>query len=644
HCNCPESFDLFVFALNWIPGFCASSRQPTLKPFEKFTIHGLWPSFEDSTRDPPRQQITQLNLNEISPIVHELEQKWPSVVISKGNKWFWNYEWTKHGTAAASVAETRGQLNYFKKAIELYDSLAVILWLDSAGIIPSNITFYDLSKVIDAVEGNFGYKTRFRCYYTSMDTSYLIEIKFCFTKNFQRPHYVEDADGSNPAHSLAARVGGKDPQKNAIEKFLHNFNDGQIFALIGIGLGFNHIRNYCFNSFGLSILIFSLCTQFALLLHNVFMQNNHIFIGIEEIMWAQKISIAVIVSIGSFHGKCNPLQIIIASLIEVPILMANKYIGFKIMKVADIGGGIHLYLFAAHFGLGISTMFWKYNDSRKRKLTSDNCSELGMLISIVLMYGLWPGLNAAFSRGDKKHRIVVNTYLSICSACVMAFAVSSLSDRKNRFTIKHLHIAVIGGAVSVSSVADMMITPYFALLIGLVSALSSLLFFIFVKSAIGIPGILAGFASAIFAYISSEKQYGYSLFQIFVARAPTANSSDLHEILSYLPDISAGEGRTNYQQFICQIAYVGVTLLIAILGGCLTGLIIRQPFFEPLKSEDLFEDNVNWVLPSEEEEYFGNESYCDIESSMDTEMNLQSLKLPQQRNGKRKNENYRDSN
>ncbi|RWS16920.1 Rh-related protein-like protein [Dinothrombium tinctorium] len=443
--------------------------------------------------------------------------------------------------------------------------------------------------------------------------SLLIFVQTSFLITFTlKAHYVEDADGSNPAHSLAARVGGKDPQKNAIEKFLHNFNDGQIFALIGIGLGFNHIRNYCFNSFGLSILIFSLCTQFALLLHNVFMQNNHIFIGIEEIMWAQKISIAVIVSIGSFHGKCNPLQIIIASLIEVPILMANKYIGFKIMKVADIGGGIHLYLFAAHFGLGISTMFWKYNDSRKRKLTSDNCSELGMLISIVLMYGLWPGLNAAFSRGDKKHRIVVNTYLSICSAC------------------KHLHIAVIGGAVSVSSVADMMITPYFALLIGL--------------SAIGIPGILAGFASAIFAYISSEKQYGYSLFQIFVARAPTANSSDLHEILSYLPDISAGEGRTNYQQFICQIAYVGVTLLIAILGGCLTGLIIRQPFFEPLKSEDLFEDNVNWVLPSEEEEYFGNESYCDIESSMDTEMNLQSLKLPQQRNGKRKNENYRDSN
>jgi ammonium transporter Rh len=85
------------------------------------------------------------------------------------------------------------------------------------------------------------------------------------------------------------------------------------------------------------------------------------------------------------------------------------------------------------------------------------------------------------------------------------------------------------------------------------------------------PGVLAGIVGAIMAGVASESQYGLSLYQQFPARAPTQNSSQIHgnpELTHLIP----GEGRSAGDQAGYQLLALAVTLLIASVGGLITGM------------------------------------------------------------------------
>ena len=45
-----------------------------------------------------------------------------------------------------------------------------------------------------------------------------------------------------------------------------------------------------------------------------------------------------------------------------------------------------------------------------------------------------------------------------------------------------------------------------------------------------------------------------------------------------------------------QMAAVAITLGMSIVGGILTGLLLRIPIFSRSKSEDFFDDNNNWLV------------------------------------------------
>jgi ammonium transporter Rh len=85
------------------------------------------------------------------------------------------------------------------------------------------------------------------------------------------------------------------------------------------------------------------------------------------------------------------------------------------------------------------------------------------------------------------------------------------------------------------------------------------------------PGVLAGIVGAILAGIASESQYGLSLYQQFPARAPAKNSTHDNPALSLL---APGDGRSAGDQAGFQLLALGVTVLIALSGGLVTGIII----------------------------------------------------------------------
>lgn len=111
----------------------------------------------------------------------------------------------------------------------------------------------------------------------------------------------------------------------------------------------------------------------------------------------------------------------------------------------------------------------------------------------------------------------------------------------------------------------------------------------------GLPGVLSGLAGALVAALASPELYHGDLYKFYPAMAPLVNTTD-----TVASAIVSGLGRTPLQQSGYQLAALGVTLLLAIVGGAITGLIMRIPIIEQVSEmEEMFDDEPNWVTPED---------------------------------------------
>lgn len=85
----------------------------------------------------------------------------------------------------------------------------------------------------------------------------------------------------------------------------------------------------------------------------------------------------------------------------------------------------------------------------------------------------WPSFNSAELEGDDQQRAVINTYLSLASCCVTAFAISAAFTPNHKFDMVHIQNSTLAGGVAVGTVANLMIQPYGALILGSVAAVLS---------------------------------------------------------------------------------------------------------------------------------------------------------------------------
>ncbi|KAI8515252.1 hypothetical protein Bbelb_078430 [Branchiostoma belcheri] len=237
-------------------------------------------------------------------------------------------------------------------------------------------------------------------------------------------------------------------------------------------------------------------------------------------------------------------------------------------------------------------------------------------VGTVFLWLFWPSFNAALAPGDDQHRAVINTYFSLAACAVVTFAISSAVEKDGKVNMVHVQNATLAGGVAVGTSADMMVHPWGALLIGSLAAVLSVVGYSYitpfmadrlkihdtcgVNNLHGMPGVLAGIIGAIVAAVASPAQYGNSVYQIFPARAPIANSSELATIQAAFPAIEAGSGRSAGLQAGFQMAALIVTLLIALVTGALTGLLLRLPIWDHPEKDSLYEDEDYWEIPEEE--------------------------------------------
>lgn len=115
----------------------------------------------------------------------------------------------------------------------------------------------------------------------------------------------------------------------------------------------------------------------------------------------------------------------------------------------------------------------------------------------------------------------------------------------------------------------------------------------------GMPAVFSAICSAIFASLATVENYKGSLTEIFPAMKQinmTMDESEMHEEMHM---VIGGYGRTATYQGAYQLLAILITLAVAIVGGLITGLILKSPSLRKLTRDELHCDEAYWEVPEE---------------------------------------------
>lgn len=302
---------------------------------------------------------------------------------------------------------------------------------------------------------------------------------------------------------------------------------------------------------------------------------------------------AVLISFGAVIGRISADQLLMMAIVEVVLYSINEAILVHKYEIADIGGTMVIHCFGAYFGLACS---WALNirDSVRKKSTYNNKSnpttDTMAMVGTLFLFCFWPSFNSALagpSAPEVQQRTVVNTLLAICCSAFSAFMMCRIVY-EGKFRMVEVQNSTIAGGVAIGACADMITTPAGAMTIGIVAGTVSVLGYrylqLFLENKInlrdtcgvhnlhGMPSVLGAFASAIVARKAEYENYGASITDTFVARTL----------------VGGVETRSSLQQAKYQLAGLGTTLAIAIVGGLLTGLALNAlPMLEYFFTDNL---------------------------------------------------------
>ncbi|KAL5487173.1 hypothetical protein EMCRGX_G019744 [Ephydatia muelleri] len=420
-----------------------------------------------------------------------------------------------------------------------------------------------------------------------------------------------------------------------ITKSYPMFQDVHVMIFIGFGFLMTFLKRYGFGSIGFNFLIAAFVLQWYTITGGLFTfieQAHHlkssfvININVDKLILADFGAASVLITFGAILGKASPFQVIIIAFFEVMFYSANEALNTFVFKAADVGGSMTIHAFGAYFGLAVSTMMYKKKATDHPRNKSVYYSDLFSMIGTVFLWLYWPSFNAALQSGNAQSRAILNTYYSLTGSVMATFIWSMVVNKDHKLAMTHIQNATLAGGVAVGSIADMMIQPWGAILVGFTAGSISVFGYKYlspimakwfyiqdtcgVNNLHGMPAILSAIASAIAAGVASVEThgskigYGNGLYFVFPGRAP-ANVSGALEILNVQP----GTGRTAGTQAGYQLAFMCSSVGISIFGGILTGVIVTYlRAFQPTEVKDYFDDENYWETPQLMPESKGVES------------------------------------
>ncbi|XP_026197137.1 ammonium transporter Rh type A [Anabas testudineus] len=358
------------------------------------------------------------------------------------------------------------------------------------------------------------------------------------------------------------------------------FQDVHVMIFIGFGFLMTFLKRYGFSSVGINLLLAAFGLQWGLLMQGIWhLKDGKIKVNIFKIINADFSTATVLISFGAVLGKTSPVQLLIMTILEITIFSVNEHLVANILGANDVGASMIIHAFGAYFGLAVARVL--YRPGLRNGHENDGSvyhSDMFAMIGTVFLWMFWPSFNSAIAESDNDQlTAVINTYLSLAACVLSAYAISSLVEHKGKLDMVHIQNATLAGGVAVGTCADMSIGPVGAMVIGFVAGIISTLGFKYLSPILasklgiqdtcgvhnlhGMPGILGGLAGIVAVALGKKK----------------------------------GEATM-------QAAALGSSLGFALVGGALTGLIMKLPIWGQPPDQNCFDDSVYWEVPEEEEE------------------------------------------
>ncbi|KAJ0026528.1 hypothetical protein NQD34_017528 [Periophthalmus magnuspinnatus] len=359
------------------------------------------------------------------------------------------------------------------------------------------------------------------------------------------------------------------------------FQDVHVMIFIGFGFLMTFLKRYGFSSVGVNLLLAAFGLQWGLLMQGLWhMDHGKIKINIFKIINADFSTATVLISFEAVLGKTSPVQLLIMTVLEITIFSINEHLVANVLEANDVGASMIIHAYGAYFGLAVALML--YRPGLRNGHDNDGSvyhSDMFAMIGTVFLWMFWPSFNSAIADpGFTQLTAVINTYLSLAACVLTAYAMSSLVEHKGKLDMVHIQNATLAGGVAVGTCADMNIGPFGAMLIGFIAGIISTLGFKFLTPVLasnlgiqdtcgvhnlhGLPGVLGGLAGIV-AVALGKKEGG----------SPAMQAAALASSLGF-----------------------------ALVGGAITGLIMKLPIWGQPPDQNCFDDSLYWEVPADEEE------------------------------------------
>lgn len=403
---------------------------------------------------------------------------------------------------------------------------------------------------------------------------------------------IEETDPILKAQMIAA-------QDAELTRSFAWFQDVHVMIIVGFGFLMTFLKRYSWSSLGFNFLFTAFTVQWGILVQGWFFDSAHaghhgndshtgsdiealkfIHVDLFAMIEAEFSAGAILISFGAVLGVASPVQLLIMILLEIVFYKLNAYILLSIFSISDIGGSMVIHAFGAYFGIAVARCLFKKGHIDNPAEGGEYHSDIFSLIGTVFLWMFWPSFNSAPGPDTDltRYMAVVNTYLALTASCMMTYATSIWATPGRKITMEHVQNATLAGGVAMGTAASMPVQPFGALIIGGVAGVLSTSGYSFIKPALanainihdtcgvhnlhGMPAVLAAIAGV----ITCAAGYHTDAFE---------------------------SGR---EQALYQLAALGVTLGLSIVGGAITGFIMNIPIWEQLEHEEYFEDGKYWEM------------------------------------------------
>ena len=270
---------------------------------------------------------------------------------------------------------------------------------------------------------------------------------------------------------------------------------------------------------------------------------------IDALILAEFAAASLLITAGAVLGRLKMQQYLILGLLFIPFYMLNEWImldeGFGLVGkglFVDTGGSIVIHAFGAIFGLGVAismTTKNEYDAEIEADATSDRFSMLGSMI----LWVFWPSFCAALVLPEEVVMTGINVILAL-SGATLATGFASIKLR-GKIDAADIANASLAGGVAIGSVCNTA-SPLEAIIIGVVA------------------GAISTFG---FAVVQSRLQKGLKIVD-------TCGVSNLHGIPGIFGGLVAMIIVAGIS-FKAQFLGIGLTIVIAIISGLITGKILH---------------------------------------------------------------------